>query len=411
MSRFECPLCHQAVSQSLYEKITGIWKEKEKKLEELKQKEQNLVKKEKLLKEKIEKEKKTMSAKFTARLNTERTKLQREILQIQNKFKNRLAREVNSALKIQKNDFKSREIYWKEQLKISGRNAVEAAQKKLSQQKEKIEKRERNLKNKNIRLLDQYRSLQSKYTVNLENSSKKIKSLEEQLTKNQTPQMLGLLEEAVFLKKLAECFPEDRFMHTGKGGDILQYVTYKKKEIGSIVYELKKVANFSKDHITQTLQAKEKREADYGILVTNAKRSKDDAGFSVSKSVIIIHPAAVMVLVTILREHLMTVSRLKLSGEQRKQTVQAVLEYIQSPNFKNSIDNIIQDTLDLYEDLRKEVERHTKTWDFRLNKYRGIYAKTNQIQSKVIYLIGNDENKKKLLPAKMTDISLPIGIK
>ena len=223
--------------------------------------------------------------------------------------------------------------------------------------------------------------------------------------------MLGLLEEAVFLKKLAESFPEDRFIHTGKGGDILQYVTYKKKEIGSIVYELKKVANFSKDHITQTLQAKEKREADYGILVTNAKRSKDDAGFSVSKSVIIIHPAAVMVLVTILREHLMTVSRLKLSGEQRKQTVQAVLEYIQSANFKNSVDNIIQDTLDLYEDLRKEVEKHTKTWEFRLSKYRGIYTKTNLIQSKVVYLIGDNENKKKLLPAKMSDISFPIEIK
>ena len=223
--------------------------------------------------------------------------------------------------------------------------------------------------------------------------------------------MLGLLEEAVFLKKLSECFPEDRFVHTGKGGDILHYVTHKKKEIGSIVYELKKVANFSKDHITQTLQAKEKREADYGILVTNAKRSKDDAGFSVSKGIVIIHPAAVIVLVTILREHLMTVSRLKLSVEQRKQTVQAVLEYIQSANFKNSIENIIQDTLDLYEDLRKEVEKHTKTWEFRLNKYRGIYAKTNHIQNKVIYLIEEDEHKKKLLPAKMIDIPLPIEIK
>lgn len=146
-------------------------------------------------------------------------------------------------------------------------------------------------------------------------------------------------------------------------------------------------------------------------MVTNAKRSKDDAGFSVSKNVIIIHPAAVMVLVTILRDHLMTVSRLKLSVEQRKQTVQAVLEYIQSANFKNSIDTIIQDTLDLYDDLKKEVEKHAKTWEFRLDKYRGIYAKTNHIQSKVVYLMEDDENRKKLLPAKMVAISLPTEIK
>ena len=140
MSKFECPLCHQAVSQALYEKITGVWKEKEKKLLELKQKEQNLVKKEKLLKEKIAKEKKIMSEKFAATLNAERTKLQKEIRQIHNKFKNRLAKEVNSALKSQSMEFKSKEIYLKEQLKISGRKAVESAQKKLSQQKAQIEK-------------------------------------------------------------------------------------------------------------------------------------------------------------------------------------------------------------------------------------------------------------------------------
>ena len=411
MSGYECPLCHQSVSQSLYEKITGIWKEKEKKLEELKQKEQDLAKKEKLLKAKIKNERQKMNEKLASKLNIERAKLQREIQRIQNKFKDQLAKEVNNALKSQKKDFKTKEAHWKEQIRDSSRKAFEEAQKKLSRQKEQIEKRERNLKNKNVRLLDQYRSLQTKYTTNLEKSNKKIISLEEQLSKNQTPQMLGLLEEAVFLNKLREYFPDDRFIHTGKGGDILHYVTYKKKEIGSIVYELKKVANFNKEHITQTLEAKEKREADYGILVTNAKRSKDDAGFSVSKNVIIIHPAAVMVLVTILRDHLMTVSRLKLSVEQRKQTVQAVLEYIQSANFKNSIDTIIQDTLDLYDDLKKEVEKHAKTWEFRLDKYRGIYAKTNHIQSKVVYLMEDDENRKKLLPAKMVAISLPTEIK
>ena len=107
----------------------------------------------------------------------------------------------------------------------------------------------------------------------------------------------------------------------------------------------------------------------------------------------------------------MTVSRLKLSVEQRRQTVQAVLEYVQSAHFKNSIENIIQDTVDLYDDLKKEVEKHTRTWEFRLNKYRGIYAKTNHIQSKVVYLIGDDDNKKKLLPSKMLDMSLPIETK
>jgi hypothetical protein len=32
MAKYYCPLCKQEVSKTLYEKITGIWQEKEKKL-------------------------------------------------------------------------------------------------------------------------------------------------------------------------------------------------------------------------------------------------------------------------------------------------------------------------------------------------------------------------------------------
>ena len=45
-----CPLCNQPVSKSLYEKITGIWADKEKKMKALKQKEIELKKRENSLK-------------------------------------------------------------------------------------------------------------------------------------------------------------------------------------------------------------------------------------------------------------------------------------------------------------------------------------------------------------------------
>ncbi len=139
------------------------------------------------------------------------------------------------------------------------------------------------------------------------------------------------------LAALQDKFPLDRFEHTGKGGDIVHYIKDSGKEVGIIVYELKRVSNFSNSHIQQTLAAKQTRNADYAILVTNAKRSKNDFGFSVAKGVIIIHPAAAMTIIAILREQLITISKLKLSNKQRDEATRAVLDYIHSPAFKNSI--------------------------------------------------------------------------
>lgn len=42
MESYICPLCKQEVSKSIFEKITGIWDEKEKRLQAIKNKERDL---------------------------------------------------------------------------------------------------------------------------------------------------------------------------------------------------------------------------------------------------------------------------------------------------------------------------------------------------------------------------------
>ncbi len=44
MKTYECPLCHQPVSISLYNQITGIWAERKKKMAQIKIKEAKLKK-------------------------------------------------------------------------------------------------------------------------------------------------------------------------------------------------------------------------------------------------------------------------------------------------------------------------------------------------------------------------------
>jgi len=414
-NNFKCPLCGQTVTKVLYEKITGIWKEKEKQMSSLKAKEKSLLLKEKKLLANFEIEKKKIAQKEKAKfekqfteqqklIKQERVLLKKEKSKLQSEFKKKITVETNRILKQEQEKHKVLEKTLKLQFEKS-------TNEKIKKENQKIEKENKLQKNRYDQLNKQFRSLQNKNMIDLGKANKKIKSLEEQIKKNQTPQMLGLLEEKVFLSKLQEMFPEDKFDHTGKGGDIVHYIMNKNVEVGIICYELKKVATFNLSHLTQAYKAKQDRKADYGILVTNAKRNKDDMGFSVQKGVIIIHPAGALVLVSLLREHVISVSKLKLSSEKRNKTINAVLNYIQSPVFKNGIENIIVDTIDLYNNLKKEVKNHINTWEERLDKYRDIHHQANVIESKVInLLVTDDKSKKQLVFDEIKSIDLPVKI-
>jgi len=64
--------------------------------------------------------------------------------------------------------------------------------------------------------------------------------LQNQLKKQTTPQVEGLLYEDKLLEALQNQFPDDKFQHTGKGGDIIQSIIHKNNPVGIIVYECKK---------------------------------------------------------------------------------------------------------------------------------------------------------------------------
>ncbi len=423
MAEYKCPLCEQSVSKQLYEKITGIWKEKEQQMKALEQKEKDLEKKAKENRVKFEKEKeklkKASDQKIKKQLMTqkkqfdEKIKQQKEQIKIQKEavkeqYQKRLVTNSNKVKTQEKQKLKQFETQLKMKLQKDADMKFAKESKKLKQERAKMERQQKIQIDKNQKLSTQMNALQKRSKSQFERQDKKIKSLQEQLKKNETPQMLGLLEEKVFLESLQKKFPNDKFDHTGKGGDIIHYIIEKEQEIGKIVYELKKVSNFSSNHIEQTVDAKQKREADYGILVTNAKHRLLAGGFAITKGVIVVHPAGVLVLVSILREHLIEISRLKLNAEERKKTISAVLDYIQSPKFSNSIEKIIVDTKDLYYELKKEVGSHLKQWHTRLEKYREINVNAHRIEDNVVRLFASQKDMKQLPEPVLIDaIKLP----
>ena len=344
---------------------------KTKTIKRIKEKRKN-VKKEK---DKIEKE-------FNKKINSEINKIKKE--EAQNlKLKKKLLVE----------EFNKKKVIEEKKLKY-----------KIDKEKRKFEKEKNIESNKNKRLAKQFHSLQIK-------SDKQIKSLEEQLRKNKTAQVLGFENEDEFLKELQGNFPKDEFKHTGKGGDILHTIKDGNKIAGVMVYELKKVQKFNNSYINQTLEAKKSRKADFGLLVTNTMPSKDKSGFIITKGIIIINHTGAITLIKLLRQNLIDISRLNLSKQEREENIKIIFEYIQGPGFKNSINTVIQNTIDLYEDMIKEVKDHTKHWQLRYDKYKEINTNAIRIESNILAPLLSANDKKLLSKDKITPIALPDKIK
>ncbi len=427
MEQFFCPLCRQTVTKIVFEKITGVWEEKEKRLASLKNKEKALLQREQKLLENFNKERKLIAekanAKFQAELNKktiefnksiqkEKLVLRQERNKIQNDFKKKLVSETNRLMAIEKLKQEHIRSELREKFEKQAKEKIKKANTVLDKDKMRFEQDKRIQQNRYNQLNKQYVAMQNKSTSDIQQREAKIKYLEEQLKQNQTPSELGLLNEKEMLKVLQEKFPNDKFFHTGKGEDIVHHVVSENKVVGILVYELKKVSNFSNKHIVQTAEAKQQRNADYAVLVTNAKRTKNDFGFSTTKGIIIVHPAGAVTLISILREHLLMVSKLNLSNKQRDETTKAVLEYIQSPTFKNGIESIITNTEELYGSLRKEVKEHVHIWQDRIKRYNDINNKAFHIENKVIKLaISKNESKRLRKGTEMIPIELPAEIK
>nr|WP_276329225.1 DUF2130 domain-containing protein [Leptospira adleri] len=179
--------------------------------------------------------------------------------------------------------------------------------------------------------------------------------------------------------------------------------------LGRYLYELKKVSSFNNNYIKQTYEAKQLREADYGLLIINANRSKSDSGYSIAKGIFIVHPAGALVSLSILRENLLQIHNLKLGRTERDKAIKEVMEYVQSPIFANSIEGIIKDTIDLYDSLKKEVKDHLKSWELRFQKYKSINKQATMIDGKFNLLLAREitESKKLISSQKLESISLP----
>lgn len=381
-------------------RITGIWKVREKELARIKTERAKIKKEEaqfklqkaELVKDTVRKTAQQYQAKFDSLKRNER------------KVKAEASKKIAAAMKDahSKAELKSklRMVAFEKRMNVSMKRQSKVLQAQAkAEAKQQYKGIERTLKANVMQFKSQSKKLQSQNAK----QEVQIERLQKRLEDQKTPQEEGFLNEKELMAKLEEKFKntEDTFKNTGKGGDIIQSVVKDKKEIGIIVYECKDVKHYSSKHVKQTWEAQRKRKADFGVLETNAMK-KGTNGFFIERGVIVVHSTAVLYVAAMLRGQIVQLSEMKLGQAEKEKAVKNILNYLESPDFTNSVSSIVQDSITLYKGLMEEIKKHSKMWKERYSLYSKINEEATAIQSNTKALLSGKEKQEKrvsMLPA------------
>lgn len=277
------------------------------------------------------------------------------------------------------------------------RNVKKTAEAAATAKVQKDMRRELRAKDKQLRTEQSRRASYERrikvFATKSKDQAEEIRRLKEQIEKGITPQIEGLLEEKNLLKHLKAIFPNDRYEHTGKGGDILQTVIHEGADVGVIVYECKRVKVFQRAHLVQTADARKKREADYAILVTNTLPSKQ-THFYVERDVIVLSPMGLVPVVHTARQSLISLHQLRASQADRQRAVRAVYDYLSGREYQDRINNIGTELSDLQKEVNDELRFHKRNWTKRFRIYNAIFSDVQSIDGRLRTLLTNGSGRK-----------------
>lgn len=389
-----CPLCRTMLPYDKWLQVVGVYEEQQKHRKQLELELDKAKKQELKLKEEYKKirqkgkEIRTQYALKESKLNQHHKarleKLRKEFEKEKHKLLNQAKKE---GIKIGSKE---------------GKEKIERLTRKFEQEQEKIKRQSERQKQIELKQIlrkgvtegiekqkartEKVSQMAEKYRKARDKAMERAKQLEEMMKKGTTPQIEGYNFEREFTNQLKEKFPRDEIKPTGQKGDVIQTVQEEKRKVGKIIYECKKTKEFENKFIEQIRRDKARVIADYGVIVTWATR-EGKQNFWVEEDIIVVHPYAVLDVATFLRETLMKMYTLKLSKAEFETKGKAILEFMQSEEFRTRIQNSIAKSREAYEVLKKEIKTHFNAWNKRFKIYESIHRNTNIIQSTIQYVL------------------------
>lgn len=225
--------------------------------------------------------------------------------------------------------------------------------------------------------------------------STKVNELQRALEKK-TNEELGEGAEIDLLEALRAEFPEDDITPIAKGrpgADIRHVVMLRGQECGTIIYDSKNHKQFRSEHVTKLRADQLAAKAEHAILSLH-KFPEGARQLHQRDGVLLANPARVVLLVKILRQHVIQIHTMRVSGIEREKKTTALYDFITSEQYAHLARRVDERTSDLFKEQENEVRWHENHWKREGEALRGIQKAQAEIENAIAGIIGagSDDN-------------------
>jgi hypothetical protein len=219
--------------------------------------------------------------------------------------------------------------------------------------------------------------------------SNKVNELQRALEKK-TNEELGEGAEIDLYEALKKEFPDDRITRIAKGApgaDIKHVVISHGNECGTIMYDSKNHNAFRSEHVTKLKTDQLAAKAEHAILSTH-KFPQGTRQLHIQDGVILANPARVVLLATVIRQHIIQVHTLRLSNVEREQKTVALYDFITSDRCTQLLGRVEERCEELLDQQAKEVKWHEKHWRKEGEMLRAIQKAKGDLENEISVIIG-----------------------
>lgn len=342
--------------------------------EETKRKENELF--QERLQKQIADERKTIEAKLKAKLSEEQEE-QFKALQNELNEKSEQVKELNRS-KIEIEKLKREKEEAKELAQLEAEKKINEL---LKAEKEKIAKSESEKNELRINELRKQLEDQKKLTAEMQRKQEQG-----------SMQLQGEVQELAIEEWLASNFPLDSIEEIKKGArgaDCIQVVnTRAMANCGKIYYESKRTKDFQAGWIEKFKADMRDKEADLGVLVTEAMPS-DMERMGLKDGVWVCSFAEFKGLSAVLRESVIQISKVVVSQEGKGDKMHMLYDFLTSNTFRMQVEAIVEGFSQMKNDLESEKRSMARIWKQREKQIDKVVTNTIDMYGSIKGIAGS----------------------
>lgn len=206
-------------------------------------------------------------------------------------------------------------------------------------------------------------------------------------------QTQGEVLEVELERTLRDVCPYDEISEVPKGvrgADVLQKVNNRAGvTCGLVLWEAKNTKNWGEGWIKKLKDDQRACNADVSVLVSDVL-PKEVVNFGLKDGVWVTERRFVPPLVMALRETLMEIAQVRRATAGKSEVIEALFRYATGPEFRNRVESIARNFIEMKEDLDQERRLTTRRWAKRSKQLDLIIVNTSAMYGELQGLIGNE---------------------